>query len=113
LLEEFRHNFVIGRSAALDGQLRQVRAADALTPGSVVGARPNLIYLIEPGEGAVHLVWRATRLTFPVFVEEALAFALEHERFAVADLPGTLDEAGKLVLVRRLVREGLLGIRQA
>ena len=110
LLDEFRHDFVIGRSAALDGQLHQARAADSLTPGSVVGARPNLIYLVEPDEDAVHLVWRATRLTFPAFVHEPLVFALEHERFAVAELPGTLDEAGKLVLVRRLVREGLLQI---
>jgi hypothetical protein len=26
----------------------------------------------------------------------------------VRDLPGNLDDAGKLVLVRRLIREGLL-----
>jgi hypothetical protein len=28
--------------------------------------------------------------------------------FTAADLPGPLDEAGRVVLVRRLVREGLL-----
>ena len=110
LLDEFRRNFVIGRSAGLEGQMRQVRAADALTVNSVVGARPNLIYLVERDADAVHLVWRSTRLSFPAFVHEPLAFALERERFAVADLPGALDEAGKLVLVRRLVREGLLRI---
>ena len=32
------------------------------------------------------------------------------EPFAAADLPGPLDEEGRLVLVRRLVREGLLRI---
>ena len=31
-------------------------------------------------------------------------------RFTAADLPGPLDEAGRLVLVRRLVREGFLRI---
>src|SRR4249919_3484068 len=34
--------------------------------------------------------------------------ALTTERFRVRDLPGNLDDAGKLVLVRRLIREGLL-----
>ena len=31
--------------------------------------------------------------------------------FTAADLPGRLDEESRLVLVRRLVREGLLRIK--
>ena len=38
----------------------------------------------------------------------AVLHALTTERFRVRDLPGNLDDAGKLVLVRRLIREGLL-----
>ena len=38
-----------------------------------------------------------------------MAAAVEGEGpFTAADLPGSLDEAGRLVLVRRLVREGFL-----
>jgi hypothetical protein len=48
-------------------------------------------------------------LRFP----ERLAAELEHlvtteAPFRASELPGTLDEAGRLVLVRRLVREGFL-----
>jgi hypothetical protein len=35
-------------------------------------------------------------------------FALSGRPFVVRDLPGQLDDAGKVVLVRRLLREGLL-----
>jgi hypothetical protein len=48
------------------------------------------------------------RLTFPVWVEPALGALLPKERFAVADLAGVLDPESRLVLVRRLIREGLL-----
>jgi len=33
---------------------------------------------------------------------------LSNSRFAVCKLPDDLDNAGKLTLVRRLIREGLL-----
>jgi len=33
---------------------------------------------------------------------------LTQPRFAVRDLPGDLDEESKLVLVKRLIREGLM-----
>ena len=36
-----------------------------------------------------------------------MRFALNQERFTVGDLPGELDEEGKIVVVRRLVKEGL------
>ena len=35
------------------------------------------------------------------------------QAFTPAELPGSLDEPGRLVLVRRLVREGLLRISEA
>jgi bifunctional lysine-specific demethylase and histidyl-hydroxylase NO66 len=48
------------------------------------------------------------RLTFPGWVGPALDALLQRESFAVADLAAVLDPESRLVLVRRLVREGLL-----
>ena len=39
---------------------------------------------------------------------ELRAFFETEEPFRAADLPGELDDEGRLVLVRRLVREGFL-----
>jgi hypothetical protein len=44
----------------------------------------------------------------PSFTRDAIAFALGGAAFRVCDLPGPLDDAGKIVLVQRLIREGML-----
>jgi hypothetical protein len=43
-------------------------------------------------------------------VRRAVGYALAHRRFTARDLPDTLDDEGKLTLVRRLVREGALRV---
>ena len=57
------------------------------------------------------VLFGATEITLPTFARDAVRFALEGPPFVVRDLPGQLDDAGKVVLVRRLLREGLL-VRQ-
>jgi hypothetical protein len=47
-------------------------------------------------------------LTMPASLEPALRQVLEADRLTPADLAGHLDGPSRLVLVRRLVREGLL-----
>jgi hypothetical protein len=42
-----------------------------------------------------------------VVAAEPIAFALAGQPFLVRDLPGRLDIDGKVVLVRRLLKEGL------
>jgi hypothetical protein len=51
----------------------------------------------------------AATFDFP-HVQQAVRFALTRSKFAVRDLPENLDDGGKLTLVRRLVREGLVSI---
>jgi hypothetical protein len=48
-------------------------------------------------------------LEFPAHVRPELEFVLAAEgSFRAADLPGELDDEGRVALVRRLVREGVL-----
>jgi hypothetical protein len=55
------------------------------------------------------LLFEGRTLRFPERLAAELEFLVAAEEpFSAADLPGTLDEAGRLVLVRRLVREGFL-----
>jgi hypothetical protein len=55
------------------------------------------------------LEFEGRTLSFPPHVQGDLEFVLRADGpFSAADLPGTLDDEGRLVLVRRLVREGLL-----
>jgi hypothetical protein len=43
-------------------------------------------------------------------VASALEFVSAHERFRVDELPGGLSPQSKIVLIRRLIQEGLLRI---
>ena len=55
------------------------------------------------------LLFEGKTLRFPARLEPELEFLVTTEApFRASELPGDLDDAGRLVLVRRLVREGFL-----
>ena len=87
---------------------RLTNASSPISLDSRVIARPHIVYsLREEGENVV-LLFGSTQIAMPSFTRDAIAFALGGAAFAVSGLPGPLDDAGKIVLVRRLIREGLL-----
>lgn len=102
------------RLPVVPGHLNAHLAAEGLTPDSIVGARPDLIGRVvraeDPeAEGAeVTVELSGAEIAFPAFVTPVLQKALTVPRFRIGDLPDDLDDAGKVVLVRRLLREGAL-----
>ncbi|MGI8606206.1 MAG: cupin domain-containing protein [Gaiellaceae bacterium] len=108
-----RSRLVRSRRPILGGQLGQLRALDDLGADTELVRRPTVIADLEQGrDGAVALVFEGKRVSFPAQAEEAVAFVATADRdFRPVDLPGDLDEAGRLVLVRRLVREGFLLVK--
>ena len=99
------------RRPVLDGQLAQLRALDRLTAETEVERRPTALVAVEEDGDVVALVFHGKRLALPARLAEEAAFLAEIDApFTGRDLPGALDEAGRLVLVRRLVREGFLRI---
>lgn len=93
----------------LEGQMTQLVAAlDSLSIDSIVGVRQGIVFRLETNGESDSVECCGRKITFPPHTREAVRFALSHSRFAAGNLPGNLDDAGKLVLVRRLIREGLL-----
>jgi bifunctional lysine-specific demethylase and histidyl-hydroxylase NO66 len=104
-----RRHFVSTRRPILDGQLSQLRAMADLGLESTVERRPTVIAELEADGDAVVLAFEGKELRFPGAVRADVAFCAESDDpFRPADLPGDLDAESRLVLVRRLVREGLL-----
>ena len=104
-----RSRLVRSRRAVLGGQLGQLRALDHLTTDTELRRRPTVIADLERGLDGAALVFEGKRISFPAQADEAVAFAATAEgTFRAGDMPGDLDEPGRLVLVRRLVREGFL-----
>jgi hypothetical protein len=64
---------------------------------------------LEDDEAEIALVFEGKELRFPAHARADVVGCFEaDEPFLPSELPGDLDDAGRLVLVRRLVREGFL-----
>lgn len=104
------------RRPILDGQLGQLRALERLTAETEVERRPEALFALEDASdgGRVRLSFAGKSITFPARARAAVEhLAAADGPLTAGDLPGELDEAGRLVLVRRLVREGFLRLPEA
>ncbi|MBI3515026.1 MAG: hypothetical protein HY060_13335 [Proteobacteria bacterium] len=108
VLDRLADEFVLSRRALLPGQLEQLGHLPALSAADEVGPRPGLIYRLRTDGDIVRLRCYGRETRLPVAAAQALRFALETTRYQIADLPGKLDRAEKLMLVRRLIEEGLV-----
>jgi hypothetical protein len=106
-----RRRFLDTRRPIREDGLTQVRALDRLDVETAVERRSSVIAdLDEDGDG-VGLVFEGRELRFPEHARAEVVACFEaDEPFRPSELPGDLDEAGRLVLVRRLVREGFLRV---
>jgi ribosomal protein L16 Arg81 hydroxylase len=107
-LDHFADDLVSTRTALLEGQLEQVLSLGTLELDDRVGARPNLLYRHREQDGQFIVSCYGAEMRLPAHAAEPARFALDTADFRVRDLPGELDDAGKLVLIKRLVREGMV-----
>jgi hypothetical protein len=97
-----------------DGQLSQLRAIEELDVDSEVELRETVLVHASEHNGSFELTFDGKEVAFPARIRDEVSWILEREdAFTAADLPGDLDDESRLVLVRRLVREGLLRISAA
>jgi Cupin superfamily protein len=106
-----RRRFLDTRRPIREDGLTQLRALDRLDPQTPVERRASVIADLDEDVGDLGLVFEGKELRFPEQARSELVACFEaNEPFSASELPGDLDEAGRLVLVRRLVREGFLRV---
>jgi hypothetical protein len=106
-----RQKFVSSRRPIRADRFDQLRGLRELDVETMLERRDSVVFDLEAGDSEVTLAFEGRRVTFPAHAREELeAAALSEEPFRAGDLPGKLDEEGRLVLVRRLVREGFLRV---
>jgi hypothetical protein len=108
ILDRLAEDFVRSRRPDSYGRLQALHDATPVTRETRIEPRPHLVYRLREEGDNVTVLFGSTTITLPAFAREPLAFALRGPPFLVRDLPGDLDEEGKVVLVRRLIKEGLL-----
>jgi bifunctional lysine-specific demethylase and histidyl-hydroxylase NO66 len=94
----------------MSGQLLQTSHLDRLRDVSRVRVRDKAVFRVWRMGEDVRLLLADRELRLPGFTEPALRAINDAEQLEVRDLAPHLDEASRLVLVRRLVREGLLEV---
>lgn len=109
-LDHFVERFIADCPPLLRGQLRQLAAVEKLTLETVLGARVGLVHRLHRDDASVTVESYGRRIQFPAHAGDAVAFALANRRYCLRDIPASLDEAGRLALGRRLIREGLVSI---
>lgn len=102
--------FLSDRAPVLDGGLVDRVVLPTLSDGTRLERRPTASCVLRPdGERlTVHLGDRSLRM--PLRLTPVLEYVRDTPSFLVADLAPWLDVTSRLVVARRLVREGLLRI---
>jgi ribosomal protein L16 Arg81 hydroxylase len=109
-----RARFVDSRRPIRHDQFDQQRALESLDLDTPLERRATVVFDLSHGEEGVELAFEGRRLVFPTHAAPEVEAAAEAEAtFTAGQLPGDLDDAGRLVLVRRLVREGFLRVSAA
>jgi Cupin superfamily protein len=97
-----------------DGQLSQLRALEDLDVDTELERRETALVYSSERDGSMTLTFDGKDVAFPARIRDEVSWVLERDdAFTAADLPGDLDDESRVVLVRRLIREGLLRISAA
>ena len=115
MFQSHRERFLSNRAQLARGTIAERAAPIVVDDDTVVARRPGAVCEIAPRGDRLVVLLGDRRLEMPAWVERAmilLADLDEDGELVVGDLEARLpDPASRAVLVRRLVREGLLSIR--
>jgi ribosomal protein L16 Arg81 hydroxylase len=95
---------------SLEGHLLDLESVSQLRLDTRVRRRSTILFGLTVADGKAELSFHGKTLRMPEFVASDLEFIGQADDFTALDLPGVLNESGRLVLIKRLLREGLLTI---
>ena len=110
VVDERVTGFLSQRTPALRGGLNDLVGIEELSDDTVVERRPTAACVLRPGPERLSVLLGDRELRMPLRLTEPMEFVRDHGAFRVGDLAPWLDEESRLVVTRRLVREGLLRI---
>lgn len=108
-IDRLETSFGTGRQPVLAGGLRDLLDVRELGVDTPLRRRPGSQCTLRQRDGSLELLLGDRRLTLPAAALVAVRHVVDANRLRPSELPG-IDEAGALVLCRRLVREGLLEV---
>jgi ribosomal protein L16 Arg81 hydroxylase len=106
-LQRFEEQLLAETPSTEKGHLLQVMAAADLSLASLIETRFDGVLYQSDAEGVTFIV-AGKKIVFPAYCAIECSFLYAHKgHVRIEDVPGELDDEGKFVLIRRLVKEGL------
>jgi hypothetical protein len=110
IAERLRRRLLTTRQPILRGQIHQILALGDLSDRSKVRLQDGAMCTFGPVGGDLSVLLADRELRMPGWLEPAIEHIVSRERLGVDELSPYLDEPGRMVLVRRLIMEGLLEV---
>lgn len=85
----------------------------ALTPDTLLVRRERVVCRVLEGPGYAAVQYSGGKILGPAKIGPALHYVAQQRTLRASDLPGALNEQEKVLLARRLVRGGLLEVKEA
>ncbi|MEV0343917.1 cupin domain-containing protein [Nocardia sp. NPDC050713] len=108
LVDDAASSIRLAQLPALSGRLIDIESESRIDETTPVQRRPEVDYEISVDAERIQLGFGGKILFIPSSAATELRHLLESGECAANQLPGKIDSQGRVVLIRRLVREGLL-----
>lgn len=112
IMPRIRKELVRTQKLNLKGLLKTAEKIESVTPDTVFKIHEIVIVSETVNEENVIIEWSGKKVEFPIFVLPAIRFIIENKtkEISIKNIPDCLDDAGKMALMKRLAKEGLLAI---
>jgi bifunctional lysine-specific demethylase and histidyl-hydroxylase NO66 len=110
-LSHLAEKSVVGHPAPAGDDL--LKPEEDLGPSSVLSHREGVLCRTLEGPGHAGIQYSGGKIVGPAKIAPALRYIAANRRFSASSLPGGLNDRERLVLLRRLVRDGLLAVETA
>jgi ribosomal protein L16 Arg81 hydroxylase len=107
---QLAQNFIGKMQPLPDGHFSQLGQLEHVNPHTVVAKRSGMICTVFTEADQACIQFPGNKVKGPSWLESAFRFIAETETFSIQALPDNLSQNSKLVLIRRLIRDGLLRV---
>lgn len=110
IADRLRRGFLTTRQPVLRGQIHQLLSLNDIADDSVVRVRAGAICVLRSTDDELSALLGDRELRMPAWLEPAMQLMVEQGELPVSALTPHLDQSSRIVLIRRLITEGLLEV---
>lgn len=108
LVSDGTRKALLARKPALQGHLIDLERLSSLDLDTKAAPRQRVVWELREDDDGVRLEFHGKEVRFPTHVTEELRYITGADHLTAREIPGGLDDAGRLLLVRTLIKEGFL-----